>query len=173
MTKLRDVKYKLGRIVTGAALACLPLFGCEKDPVDTPSNPSNPTNPTQPTDTTHVTPIAHRNVELVYGRNSDDENQWKNISFDTLRKYSADSTVDTIFMVPESYDQYNAYTTPQLQYIIPKFRERRNVDTTKIRGRGELQLWNQATLNHPEIVAFFQDTMGYSVTYRATTSKSR
>lgn len=169
MTKLRDVKYKLGRIVTGAALACLPLFGCEKDPVDTPSNPSNPTNPTQPTDTTHVTPIAHRNVELVYG--DDDATSWQNISFDTLRKYSVDTTVDTIFMVPASVNQYSTLPTAGLQYFIPKLRERRNVDTTKIRGRGELQLNTQAVVNNYEIVRFFQDTMGYTVTHYDTKSR--
>lgn len=153
------------------AAGVMMMVGCKKtEEGDGPSggNGTDTVTPTQPTDTTQVGPLAHRNVVLVYGYNCDDENQWRNISLDTLRKYSADTTVDTIFMIPEMYNQYNACTTAQLQYIIPKFRERRNVNPEKIRGRGELQLWNQATLNHPEIVRFFQDTLRYNVTYRGT-----
>ena len=157
------------KIVLILAVGVVMMVGCKKtEEGDGPSGWTDTVTPTQPTDTTQVGPLAHRNVELVYGRNSDDENQWRNISLDTLRKYSADTTVDTIFMIPEMYDQYNARTTAQLQYIIPKFRERRNVNPEKIRGRGELQLNSQSVVNNYEIVRFFKDTMGYTVTYYET-----
>lgn len=111
------------------------------------------------------------NVELVYYQN--EETEWQNISLDTLYKYNADPNVDTIFMVPQMTNQFSTYSTNQLKYITPLLRERHNVNPNKVFGKGELQLWNQSVLGHPEIYRFFADTLKYTVTYRETASKSR
>lgn len=111
------------------------------------------------------------NVELVYGRNN--ETQWQNISMDTLYKYNSDQTVDTVFMVPEVYNQFSTLQTSQLKnYLIPLLRERHNVNPNKVFGKGELQLWNQSVMNNPEIVRFFADTLKYNVTFY-NTAKSK
>ena len=155
-----SVPYSLKRIFAGVMLVAVPVFvSCEKDPQPSP-NGGNNNNPQ---------PQKH-NVELVYGKKSD--TQWQNISMDTLYKYNSDPTVDTIFMIPEVYNQYSAFSTNQLNSIRTKLRERHNVNPNKIFGKGEMQLWNQSVINNPEIVRFFADTLKYNVTYR-NTSKSR
>lgn len=144
-------------VLFGAAVALLLAFGaCTKD-ATVPDNGGTPPQPQQ-----------KHNVELVYGTDADTE--WQNISLDTIRKYNADRYVDTIFMVPEMYNQYSTSSTNQLKYIIPKLRERHNVNPDIIFGKGELQLWNQSVLNNPEIVRFFADTLKYNVTF-CNTSK--
>ena len=86
---------------------------------------------------------------------------------DTLYKYNADPTVDTIFMIPEMTNQFSTLNTNQLKnYLIPLLRERHNVNPNKVFGRGELQLKNESTINNPEIIRFFRDTLGYNVTHR-------
>lgn len=160
-------KFNLKKGLVMGLLAALPMFNaCEKtDPAPEPT-------PVTPTDTTTpVTPVVQKhNVELVYGANVN--TAWQNISLDTIRKYNADETVDTIFMIPELYNQYSTVSTNGLQSVITRLRERYNVNPAKVRGKGELQLWNQAVLDNPEIVRFFADTLKYNVTYR-NTAKSR
>lgn len=152
-----SVPYSLKKILVGIAFVAVPVFvSCEKDPEPAPNGGNNQ-------------PQKH-NVELVYGKKSD--TQWQNISMDTLFKYNSDPTVDTIFMIPEVYNQYSAFSTNQLNSIRTKLRERHNVNPNKIFGKGEMQLWNQSVINNPEIVRFFADTLKYNVTYR-NTSKSR
>lgn len=104
------------------------------------------------------------NVELVYGKKSD--TQWQNISMDTLYKYNADPTVDTIFMIPEVYNQYSTFSTNQLNSIRTKLRERHDINPNKIFGKGEMQLKSESIINNPEIVRFFADTLRYNVTSR-------
>lgn len=104
------------------------------------------------------------NVELVYGQNVD--TQWQNISMDTLYKYNSDPTVDTIFMIPEMYNQYSTVSTNGLKTIISKLRQRHNVNPNKVFGKGELQLKNESIMNNPEIIRFFADTLRYNVTSR-------
>ena len=138
------------------------VAGCEKDPVEPDhNNPSNPSNPQ---------PQPKHNVELVYGKLP--STQWQHIDIDTIQKYNSDPTVDTIFMIPEMYNQYSTFSTAQLQTLVTKLRPRHNVNPDKVFGKGELQLWNQSVLNNPEIVRFFADTLKYDVTYYNTT-KSR
>ena len=148
----KTVSYNIKKVLAGTMLVALPFAfaSCEKENT-TPDNPGNPQ------------PQKH-NVELVYGRNN--ETQWQNISLDTLYKYNKDKTVDSIFMIPEMTNQFSTLSTNQLKnYIIPLLRERHNVNTDKVFGKGELQLWNQSVLNNPEIVRFFADTLKYNVTY--------
>jgi len=103
------------------------------------------------------------NVELVYGMN--EVNQWQNIAMDTIRKYNADPTVDTIYLVLKVANQFSTYSTNQLKYITPLLRERHNVNPNKVFGKGEMELQSSSTINNPEIVRFMRDTMGYYVTY--------
>lgn len=141
--------------------AAMMVAGCEKDPVEPDhNNPSNPSNPQQP----------KHNVELVYGQNP--STQWQHIDMDTIQKYSDDKTVDTIFMIPDHYNQYGAAPTNGLKTIVKQLRERKNVNPDKVFGKGELQLKASSVVDNPEIVRFFQDTLGYYITYN-TQAKSK
>ena len=144
----KTVSYNIKKVLAGTMLVALPFAfgGCEKDPVKPENNNKK------------------HNVELVYGKN--EETAWNNISMDTLYKYNANPTVDTIFMIPEMCNQFSTYSTNQLKYIIPLLRQRHNVNPNKVFGKGELQLKNESTINNPEIVRFFRDTLGYNVTHR-------
>ena len=100
-------------VLFGAAVALLFAFGaCTKDA------PAPDNGGTTSGGGTDPQPQQKHNVELVYGTDADTE--WQNISLDTIRKYYADRYVDTIFMVPEMYNQYSTSSTNQLKYIIPK-----------------------------------------------------
>lgn len=134
------------KILVGTVLVALPFAfgGCEKDPL----KPEN----------------KKHNVELVYGTNPNI--QWQNISMDTINKYNSDKTVDTIFMIPEIYNQYSTISTTGLKNLVGKLRERHNVNPNKVFGKGELQLKAESIINNPEIVRFFADTLRYNVTSR-------
>lgn len=137
--------------------AAMMVAGCEKDPVEPDhNNPSNPSNPQQP----------KHNVELVYDANL------VGIELSRIQDSLANSNVDSIFMVPDHYNQYGATPTNGLKIIVKQLRDRHNLNPEKVFGKGELQLWNQSVLNNPEIVRFFADTLKYDVTYYNTT-KSR
>ncbi len=114
--------------------------------------------------TVYDVPSGKHNVELVYGDDSD--TQWQNISIDTLQKYNNDPTVDTIFMIPEMYNQFSTNSINGLKYIVPRLRERHNVNPDKVFGKGELQLQQSSVQNNLEIVRFFRDTLRYNVTMR-------
>ncbi len=146
-------------VLFGAAVALLFAFGaCTKDA------PAPDNGGTTSGGGTTPQPQQKHNVELVYGTDADTE--WQNISLDTIRKYNADRYVDTIFMVPEMYNQYSTSSTNQLKYIIPRLRERHNINPDKIFGKGELQLKATSIIDNPEIVRFFADTLRYNVTSR-------
>lgn len=156
------VPYNFKKAILFGALVALPFAfaGCEKENTTPNNNGGNGgTNPGGGTQ-----PQQKHNVELVYGKDAD--TKWQNISMDTLYKYNEDKTVDTIFMVPEMYNQYSTSSTNQLKYIIPKLRERHNVNPDKIFGKGELQLKAESIIDNPEIVRFFADTLKYNVTSR-------
>lgn len=141
-----NAKYQLGKGLAFLGLATLTFAGCEKpDPEPTPQ------------------PNQKHNVELIYGRNS--ETDWQNISMDTLYKYNTDPKVDTIFMVPEYYDQWSTSTTTQLKNRINKLRPRHNINPNKIFGKGDLKLNYYSVDENPEIVRFFADTLKYNVIY--------
>ena len=130
------------------------VAGCEKDPVKPEPTPT-------PTDTTTpVTPTQKHNVELVYG-----DGQYQNIAMDTIRKYNDDETVDSIFMVPQPYNAFSTTSTAGLQGLVHRLRDRHNVNPAKVFGKGELQLKETSVSNNYEIVKFFRDTLGYTVTY--------
>ena len=130
------------------ALSCA-VAGCEKDPV-TP----------EPTPTPTPTPTTQKhNVELVYYDIEQD------MPIDTIQKYSNDKNVDAIFMIPERTTQFSTMPTNVLQIVIPLLRERKNVNPTKVFGKGELQLNGASVVDNPEIVRFFADTLKYNVTF--------
>ncbi|MBP5516394.1 MAG: hypothetical protein J6X86_05535 [Bacteroidales bacterium] len=108
-------------------------------------------------------PIQKHNVELTYGL--DPDSQWQNISMDTLYKYNADPKVDTIFMVPEHYNQWETFNANQLRYCINRLRPRHNINPNKIFGKGDLMLDYYSVDENPEIVRFFADTLRYNVTF--------
>lgn len=144
-------------VLFGAAVALLFAFGaCTKDATAPDNGGTTSGGGTQPQ--------QKHNVELVYG--GQPSTQWQNISLDTLYKYNEDKTVDTIFMIPDHYNQYSTTPTNGLKNVVRKLRERHNVNPDKIFGKGELQLKNESTINNPEIVRFFRDTLGYYVTHR-------
>ncbi len=146
------VSYNIKKVLAGTILVALPFAfgGCEKDPV----KPDNGNNNNQ----------QKHNVELVYGTNPNI--QWQNISMDTINKYNSDKTVDTIFMIPEIYNQYSTISTTGLKNLVNLLRERHNVNPKKVFGKGELQLKAESIINNPEIVRFFADTLRYNVTSR-------
>jgi len=140
--------------IAAIALLTTALISCNKEE-ETNTN-------TTPQDTTQTTTQKH-NVELVYGQSP--STQWQHIELDTIQKYSNDQNVDTIFMIPDHFNQYSTTPTNGLQIIVPKLRERKNINPNKVWGKGELQLKASSVSNHYEIVRFFQDTLGYTVTY--------
>lgn len=148
----KTFSYNIKKVLAGTILAALPFAfgGCEKDPLE----PDNP-NTTEP---------KKHNVELVYGDKP--STNWQHIEMDTIYKYNSDPTVDTIFMIPTYYNQFNETSTNGLKNLANKLRERHNVNPNKVFGKGELQLKNESTINNPEIVRFFRDTLGYNVTHR-------
>lgn len=139
------------KALTGVMLFAVPMFvACEKENTASNNNDGTGGN-TQP----------KHNVELIYGANFN--TQWQNISLDTLYKYNEDKTVDSIFMIPENTTQYAALNANQVNMIVPKLRERHNVNPNKVFGKGDLVLNSGITNNHPEIVRFFADTLKYNV----------
>lgn len=144
-----NAKYQLGKGLAFLGLATLTFAGCDKDPVE-PNNPNNPNNPQK------------HNVELKYGTSPSTE--WQNIAMDTINKYNADPTVDTIFMVPEHYLQFSGLNENQLPIVVRELRKRHDVNKNKVFGKGDLQLKQSAVANNPEIVRFFADTLRYNVT---------
>lgn len=144
-------------VLFGAAVALLFAFGaCTKDA------PAPDNGGTTSGGGTDPQPQQKHNVELVYADIAQD------LHMDTIYKYNYDPTVDTIFMIPNMYNQYSTSSTNGLKNVVRKLRERHNVNPDKVFGKGELQLWNQSVLNNPEIVRFFADTLKYNVTYRNT-----
>lgn len=144
---------KIVLILAVGVVMMVVMASCHKD-----EDNNNNTN-TTPQDTTQTTTQKH-NVELVF-----ENGQYQNIAMDTIRKYNADETVDTIFMVPRYYNDFSTAQTPSLQGLVNRLRDRHNVNPDKVFGKGELQLDSDATLDHPEIVRFFEDTLRYHVTY--------
>ena len=136
------------KILVGTVLVALPFAfgGCEKDPV----KPDNGNNNNQ----------QKHNVELVY------ENIEQDLPISTISEYNSNESVDTIFMVPDHYNQFSTNSTNGLKNIVKKLRERHNVNPKKVFGKGELQLKAESTINNPEIVRFFADTLRYNVTSR-------
>lgn len=146
------VPYNFRKVLAGIMLVAVPVFvACEKDPVKPNENGGNGGNTQQ-----------KHNVELVYGK--DYTTQWQNISLDTLNKYNKDETVDSIFMIPEQTNQFATLSaTPFKNIIIPKLRERHNVNPKKVFGKGDLELSGVILDQNPEIVRFFADTLKYNV----------
>ena len=148
----KAVSNNILKALAGIMLVTVPVFvACEKDPVKPNENGGNGGN-TQP----------KHNVELKYGRSP--STQWQNISLDTINKYNKDETVDSIFMIPENITQFaNLNNTQVGNVLIPKLRERHNVNPNKVFGKGDLKLSGVILDQNPEIVRFFADTLKYNV----------
>ena len=147
----KAVSNNILKALAGVMLFAVPmLVACEKE--NTASNNNDGTG--------GITQPKH-NVELIYGANFN--TQWQNISLDTLYKYNEDKTVDSIFMIPENTTQYAALNANQVNMIVPKLRERHNVNPNKVFGKGDLKINSMVIEDHPEIVRFFADTLKYNV----------
>ena len=147
-----SVPYSLKKGLAFLGVMALPFAfgGCEKDPV-TPNNPNNPDNPQQ----------QKHNVELVYGDKP--STNWQHIEIDTIQKYCNDTSVDTIFMIPENYRQFSALSTSALKNCVSKLRARHNVNPNKVFGKGPFEVRGSSVQNNQEIVRFIRDTMRYDV----------
>lgn len=142
-------------VLFGAAVALLFAFGaCTKDA------PAPDNGGTTSGGGTTPQPQQKHNVELLYADIAQD------LHMDTINKYNYDTTVDTIFMIPNMYNQYSTLSTNGLKNVVRKLRERHNVNTDKVFGKGELQLKAESIIDNPEIVRFFADTLRYNVTSR-------
>jgi len=142
-------------VLFGAAVALLFAFGaCTKDA------PAPDNGGTTSGGGTTPQPQQKHNVELKY------KSGLQGIEMDSIYKYNFDQNVDTIFMVPEMYNLFSTLTTNQLKTRINLLRERHNVNTDKVFGKGELQLKAESIIDNPEIVRFFADTLRYNVTSR-------
>lgn len=143
-------------MVAIAGVSVTLVVSCDKD-----EDGQNQEQPPQP---------QKHNVELVYGNKP--STNWQHIEMDTIYKYNSDPTVDTIFMIPEYYNQFTSLSASGLKNLANKLRERHNVNPNKVFGKGELQLHDEAVAGHPEILKFFADTLKYDITYYSQ-AKSR
>lgn len=148
----KTVSNNILKALAGVMLFAVPmLVACEKENTASNNNDGTGGN-TQP----------KHNVELVYGTNP--STQWQNISLDTINKYNKDETVDSIFMIPENITQYATLNSTQIgNVLIPKLRERHNVNPNKVFGKGDIVINDIVTNHHPEILKFFADTLRYNV----------
>lgn len=183
MTK--SIKYKIGFGLVFAGLLALPFVACTEDddalePTrnDAPAQqdsipqidtiPQQDTIPTQP-DTIPGSNVQKHNVELVYGDNVN--TQWENISLDTLNKYNADPTVDSIFMVLEDPIQYSTSSTNGMRKVRTRLLERHNVNPNKIFGKGEMFI-NRAIYDEDRhLIEFFNDTLKYYIILHRVSTK--
>ncbi|MBP9999838.1 MAG: hypothetical protein KBT14_04090 [Proteobacteria bacterium] len=145
----KTFSYNIKKVLAGTILMSLPFSfgGCEKTSLE----PDNP-NTTEP---------KKHNVELVYGDKP--STNWQNISFDTLYKYNADPTVDSIFMILEKQNQFSALSTNSLKQCATRLRDRHNVNPKKIFGKGNFEVSTEAVQNNNEIIRLLADTLGYNV----------
>lgn len=104
------------------------------------------------------------NVELVYGDKP--STNWQHIEMDTIYKYNADPTVDSIFMVPEKAEQFSSLSAKSMRECANRLRSRHNINPQKVFGKGDLELKADVVANSPEIVRFFADTLKYNVKAR-------
>ncbi len=137
---------KASRIVLSLAIAALPLAGCDKTKDD---------NGTKPT----PTPKKH-NVELRFDGRTDAG--CVNVAMDTIRKYNADPTVDSILMIADPYFQFETWDTQAMNNAVNYLTQRRDVNPNKVFGKGPLKLDRSVVEAGPDIVAALQN-MGFTV----------
>ncbi|MBO4587493.1 MAG: hypothetical protein J5711_01150 [Bacteroidales bacterium] len=143
--------------ITAIALLTLSMVSCHKEE----ENNNNST----PQDTTQT---QKHNVELEY--NGSTTEGLINISMDTIYKYNADKYVDTIFMIPVPNDQFATFNAQKMKNVVNTLRPRHEINPNKVFGKGDLQL-SSVIPEHPEIVRFFADTLGYNVIFNGTKSR--
>lgn len=133
---------KTGLLLLG--LCALPFAGCEKD--NTEPNRGNNNQPQK------------HNVELIFHKDN-----FQNISVDTIDKYNSDPTVDTIFMIPEPYYQFETWNTRMMKDLVNYLRPRHNVNPDKVFGKGKFSIGSQVAQESPETRRFFEDTLRYKI----------
>jgi hypothetical protein len=147
----KSVSNNILKALTGVMLFAVPmLVACEKENTASNNNDGTGGN-TQP----------KHNVELKYdGRTNEG---CVNIAMDTIHKYNKDETVDSIFMIPDPNTQFATWNATQMRDAVNYLRERHNVNTKKVFGKGDLKLSGVILDQNPEIVRFFADTLKYNV----------
>ena len=115
MTKLKDIKYKLGRGLAIAGLIALPFAACEKDDDIIDQKPNTPATPRAKTYT------------FVY-----DE---MGIPQDTLL---AHMDVDTLYVIPTSYDLFATCSSENIHNVRNHLQACRNTNN-KTRGKGKMR----------------------------------
>ena len=134
----------------------LMLANCTKDNDTTNAATNNSTdNPSTPQQS------PKHNVELIYDGRTDEG--CVILAMDTINKYNADPTVDTIFLIPEPTNQFATWNVNGVRNVVNYLRPRHNVNPNKVFGKGDMVLNDMVTDNHPEIVRFFADTLRYNV----------
>lgn len=146
MTKLQNIKYKLGKGLAFAGLAALPFAGCDKTKDD---------NGTKPTET----PKKH-NVELRFDGRT--EAGCVNIAMDTIYKYNADPNVDSILMIADPYVQFETWDRLGMNDAVNYLEARIAVNPNKVFGKGKLLLKPEFVEQNPDIVARLI-AMGYVI----------
>lgn len=115
MTKLKDIKYKLGRGLAIAGLIALPFAACEKDDDIIDQKPNTPATPRAKTYT------------FVY-----DE---MGIPQDTLL---AHMDVDTLYVIPTRYDLFATWSEEDCHMLRNHLQGCRNTNS-KTRGKGRMR----------------------------------
>ena len=117
-----------------AALCCVAaaFAACDKENEPVINPPHNNEHDT----TTVIQPEPHYNVELFF--NIDDAKQ---IDLDTIKKYDANTRVDTIFMIPDDGagpgGGVSGYSTTNITKLRDFLQQRIDV-SPKVRGKGDL-----------------------------------
>ena len=112
MTKLKDIKYKLGRGLAIAGLIALPFAACEKDDDIIDQKPNTPATPRAKTYT------------FVYDRDG--------IPMDTVL---AHMDVDTFYVIPTEYNLFETSSEANIHNVRNHLEERKNVNQ-KMHGKG-------------------------------------
>lgn len=99
MTKLQNIKYKLGKGLAFAGLAALPFAGCDKTKDD------NGTKPTETTNEGYTIEYVY-NGELNFGRGRWYDSSMDMVDYnafaDTVAKYANDPKVKKLHMFPRA-----------------------------------------------------------------------
>ena len=96
------------------------------------------------------------NVELKYdGRTGAG---CVNVAMDTISKYIADPTVDTIFMIPDPIDQFATWNAQNMQSVANYLRQRHNVNPKKVFGKGDIKLYDYPQNSEEKFCQFMDNT---------------
>ena len=132
---------RASRIVLSLAIAALPFAGCDKTKDD---------NGTKPTETQ-----KKHNVELRFDVTTDEG--VAHIAMDTIYKYRADPTVDSILLIADPWGQMSGFSEITMRNVISHMRP--IFEVSNVYGKGELLIERDLPTDIPD---FFRN-VGYNV----------